>query len=515
MRMMANPRWFSVALALCALNLHAQGAPASRPDLSPAALRGIVEALAHDSMGGRPTPSSELDSAAQIVASAFKSARLSPLGDDGTYLQRFPVAETVMHPTLARLEIGSLATWKFGADYWHVGGMGGAPSGELRGPVVIVSGKIARDSISALDVKGKIVIYRSPLNARGAPTAFNAGFVLGGAGALAVLVPGERADSLWTRIGRDRDEHKPASFAAWPVWTATAAPLREGTIKFMPLLEVWGGRLSSLLKKAGIDSTAFPAHDSAPKVTPLGVEGVFRFERQIERIAWAPNVVGLLRGSDPLLQHEYIVVTAHLDGLGRNPHAPPGPASVFNGADDNASGVAAIVQMAKAIAAGPPTKRSVIFVAVSGEELGLWGSDYFIARPPVPRETIVANVNLDMVGRLAGDTLYLTGRSTPGFGPSLDPVIARGSRGLLVLGKDALDRRYPKESFDERSDHVNFRRRGIPTLSFFTGTHDDYHETTDDASKVNCEGLSRIAGLATDILMELANSHSAITRTQR
>ncbi|HEX5577343.1 MAG TPA: M28 family peptidase [Gemmatimonadaceae bacterium] len=440
---------------------------------------------------------------------------MSPLGDDGTYMQRFPVAETVMHPALARLEIGSLATWRFGADYWHVGGMGGAPSGELRGPVVIVSGRIARDSIGALDVKRKIVIYRSPLNARGAPTAFSAGFVLGGAGALAVLVPGERPDSLWNRISRDPDEHKPASFAAWPVWTATAPPLREGAIKFMPLLEVWSGRFRSLLEKASIDSATFSSHDSPPKVTPLGVEGVFRFERQIERIAWAPNVVGVLRGSDPVLRHEYIVVTAHLDGLGRDPNAPPGPGSMFNGADDNASGVAAIVQMAKAIASGPPPKRSVIFVAISGEELGLWGSDYFAARPPVPRDAIVANVNLDMVGRLTGDTLYLTGRSSDDFGPSLDRVVTRGSRGLLVLDKKALDRRYPAEFFDERSDHVNFRRRGIPTLSFFTGTHEDYHTTTDDAAKVNYEGLSRISGLATDIVLELANTRSAITRKRR
>ena len=163
--------------------LRGQTTPAVRNHLSAEKLRRVVEALAHDSMAGRPTPSPQLESAAAYIASVFKSAGLLPLGDDESFFQRFPVAETVMHPDLARVEIGSLATWRFGADYWHVGGMGGAPSGTLRGPAVIVSGRVRRDSIASIDVRGKVVIYRSPLNARGAPTALDAGFVLGGAGA--------------------------------------------------------------------------------------------------------------------------------------------------------------------------------------------------------------------------------------------------------------------------------------------------------------------------------------------
>ena len=492
--------------------LRGQTTPAVRNHLSAEKLRRVVEALAHDSMAGRPTPSPQLESAAAYIASVFKSAGLLPLGDDESFFQRFPVAETVMHPDLARVEIGSLATWRFGADYWHVGGMGGAPSGTLRGPAVIVSGRVRRDSIASIDVRGKVVIYRSPLNARGAPTALDAGFVLGGAGALAVLVPGERPDSTWKRLGRDPEEHSPAMSAAWPVWTATAPPLREGTIKFMPILEVWGNRFAQLVQHAGIDTALLAAPHSSPEITPLGVDGVFHFERQIQRIAWAPNVVALLPGSDPALRHEYVVVTAHLDGLGRNPNAPPGPGSVFNGADDNASGVAAIAQIANAMASGPRPRRSVIFVAVSGEELGLWGSDFFAARPPVPRESIVANVNLDMVGRSAGDTLYLTGQSGVAFGSAVRSVTA-GARGLVVLDEAALERRYPGEFFDERSDHVNFRRRGVPALSFYTGAHPDYHATTDDAVNVNYEGLSRIANLAYDILFAIASGERHTRRS--
>ena len=485
--------------------LAAQSAAAAAA-LQPDSLRRVVEVLAADSMAGRLTPSPELDRAAEYVASLFGAAGLTPLGDDNSFLQRFPLRTTLMHPDSARIEIGSLATWHFGKDYWHVGGMGGPPFGELRGPVVIVSGKVTRENATELDVRRKIVIYRSPLNARGTPTAFDAGFALGGAGALAVLVPGERSDSLWNRIKADRDEHKPLTEAAWPVWTATAAPLREGAIKFMPLLEVWGNRFSRLLTDARVETAGFAAPDSAPIVTSLGTDGVFRFVRRMERIDWAPNVVGLLKGRDSLLRNEYVVVTAHLDGLGRNTYAPPGPASVFNGADDNASGVAAVVQIARALAAGPRPRRSIIFVAVSGEELGLWGSDYFASRLPVPRESVVANVNLDMVGRLNADTLYLTGASGTRFESTIRRVTTANGRGLRILDVEALDRRYPGESFDTRSDHVNFRRRGVPAFSFFTGTHADYHETTDDASTLNYPGLSRIANLAHDVLRAIADA---------
>ncbi|MBL8982052.1 MAG: M20/M25/M40 family metallo-hydrolase [Gemmatimonadetes bacterium] len=125
--------------------------------------------------------------------------------------------------------------------------------------------------------------------------------------------------------------------------------------------------------------------DAPPAVRPLGFDATLHFARRLERVAWAPNVVAVIEGSDPVLKHEYVVVTAHLDGLGQARGAPPGPGSVLNGADDNASGVAAMVYTARALAAQrTPPRRSVLVVAVSGEERGLWGSDAFTASPPVP-----------------------------------------------------------------------------------------------------------------------------------
>ena len=494
----------SGGLALTARVPVAAGPQGQRTEFHPESLRALVEAISHDTTLGRPTPSPALEKAAAFVAARLSASRIEPFGDDGSWFQRFPVTHTSIRPGAARLDMGTLGAWRFGADYWHVGGMGGAPFGELRGPVVLLSGRVVRDSVAALDVRGKIVIYRSPMNARGTPTAFEAGFALGGAGALAVLVPGERPDSLWLRIARDPEEFKPAVTAAWPMWT-DSTPRREGVIRFMPVLEVWGNRFSTLLERAGIDPAILAPAEAPARMHPLNVTGRFVFERQFDSVSWAPNVVARLPGTDPALRHEHIVVTAHLDGLGRDPNAPPGPGSVLNGADDNASGVAALLQVAKAMAAGPRPKRSVLFVVVSGEEDGLWGSDFFASRPPVPRPSMVANVNLDMIGRPAGDTLFLTGLAAGNIGAIGRDVVRRRPRGLVIVGEETLDRRYPGERFDERSDHVNFRRRGIPALSLFSGTHDDYHRVTDDAQKVNYDALSRITALAHDLVLALGN----------
>jgi hypothetical protein len=366
-----------------------------------------------------------------------------------------------------------------------------------------VTGHVTRENAATLGVKGKIVIYRSAVDARGTPTQIEAGFPLGAAGARAVLIPGKRSDSLWRRIRRDPEELKPLAQPAWESWTTTAPPIVEGAIRFMSILEVWNGRFDQLLSRAAVDTSRFVGPSAPPRVTPLAPEGVFHFDRKVERIRWAPNVVALLEGRDSVLRHEYVVVSAHLDGLGKSSNAPPGQ-SILNGADDNASGIAAIVQIAKQMAREARPKRSVIFVAVSGEELGLWGSDYFAARPPVPRTSIVANVNLDMVGRAAGDTLYLTGLNDPRLA-SVRATVRERSRGMTILDQAALDARYPTERFDERSDHVNFRRRGIPTISFFTGPHKDYHETTDDPATLNYDGLSRVSHIAIDLIGAVAN----------
>ena len=474
--------------------------------LEPAGLRPIVEALAHDSAAGRRTPSAELDKAATYIAAQMRAAGLDPLGDDAGFFQRYPVVESVLSQDSARIQIGSLATWGFGKDFFYAGGGGSDPAGVIRGQLAIVSGRVTSENSASLDVAGKVVVFLSPLNARGSPEDFRSAFaLLGGARSSAVIIPGGRPDSTWKRLAADHSELMPTAEAAWPVWTLPA-PAVAGQARFRPVLELWGGRWSRFVEALGIDTALLRSTDGAVKVTSPGREVILDFDRAIERVRWPANVVAVLPGSDPMLRNEYVVLTAHYDGLGSAKGRPPGPQSILNGADDNASGVASLIQIAHAMSSGQRPKRSVIFAAVSGEENGLWGSDFLAMRPPVPVRSIVANVNMDMIGRSIADSVFVTGRSDSWLGPIANRALARRSRRLIILDEQALERRFPGERADDRSDHANFRRRGIPAVSFFTGWHADYHETTDDAPKLNYEALGRIATAVYDITVEIANA---------
>lgn len=219
------------------------------------------------------------------------------------------------------------------------------------------------------------------------------------------------------------------------------------------------------------------------------------------------NVVAILRGRDSTLRNEFVVITAHLDGLGVVPNAPPGSDSVLNGADDNASGVAALLEIARALAASMERpRRSILIAAVTGEEPGLWGSDYLVSHSFLRPDQIVANLNMDMVGRARGDSVFLvTTRDR-----RTERIVSHAMRTHAnwqfdLLGRETLERLYPGQDLEARSDHANFVRRGIPAVVIFTGLHEDYHRPGDDAAKVNYEALARIARMAHDITVELAN----------
>ena len=471
-------------------------------------LRRIVGTIAHDTMLGGPTPSPQLDRAAEFIAREFSDAGLSPLGDDGGFLRRYPVVETILDETKARIEFGQGTTWRFGQDFFWAGGGGGDPSGALRGPAVLVTGGVTRENAASLGLDGKIALFVPRLDARGSVADFGTVFALGGVGTKGVIVVSGRPATLWDRLRQDPDEWKPAVAAAWPTWTADSTrPRPPGWFAFRPFLQLWNGRFGAFAERAGIDTLALRT-DGPPTVTPLPFDAAMHFDRRVERVSWAPNVVGLIEGNDPVLRNEYIVVTAHLDGLGQAKGAPPGPRSVLNGADDNASGVAAIVQAARTLSgARAKPRRSVIVVAVSGEERGLWGSDAFAMGPPVPRSSIVANVNLDMVGCAAGDSVFITGLGDPVIGRMAARALAASPRRLTVLREAELERRYPGQGLDEdRSDHANFRRRGIPSVHFFTGMHMDYHSTNDDPDKLNYDTLQRISDAVVHVVRALADA---------
>jgi Zn-dependent M28 family amino/carboxypeptidase len=213
----------------------------------------------------------------------------------------------------------------------------------------------------------------------------------------------------------------------------------------------------------------------------------------------APNAVGILPGTDPALRDEYIVVSAHMDHVGVNSAHPKD--SIWNGADDDASGTAGVLALAEAFATAP-TKRSIVFLTVSGEEHGLWGSAWFAANQPVPIGKIVANLNLDMIGRNWKDSIVVIGQEHSDLGATLMKVAAAHPE----LGITPIPDPWPQENFFGRSDHYNFARRGVPALFFFNGTHEDYHQPSDSPDKIDAEKESRIVKLIYHVGVAVANA---------
>jgi Zn-dependent M28 family amino/carboxypeptidase len=208
------------------------------------------------------------------------------------------------------------------------------------------------------------------------------------------------------------------------------------------------------------------------------------------------NVVGLLRGGDPVLADSVILIDAHYDHLGIGP-AVKGD-SIYNGADDDASGTVAVLEIARALAAGPRPRRTVLFVATTGEEFGLLGTRWYIDHPVVPLSRVTANLEIEMIGRpdsLAGGAgrAWLTGyeRSTMG-----STFAAAG----LPIGPD----RRPEYQFFQRSDNIAFAKLGIPahTLSSYN-LHADYHQPSDDASHIDFAHMTSVirAGAAATRLL--------------
>ena len=202
----------------------------------------------------------------------------------------------------------------------------------------------------------------------------------------------------------------------------------------------------------------------------------------------APNTIAVLRGSDPDLRDEYVLLTAHMDhvGVGR---AVEGD-SIYNGADDDGSGTVTVVEIARAFASlETAPRRSIIFMTVSGEEKGLLGSRYYAENPTFPLENTVANINLDMVGRNWSDTIVAIGKEESTLGPQVERISAEHPELDMVV----IDDIWPEESFYTRSDHYNFATRGVPILFFFNGTHDQYHQPADEVELMDRKDEIRIA----------------------
>lgn len=218
------------------------------------------------------------------------------------------------------------------------------------------------------------------------------------------------------------------------------------------------------------------------------------------------NVAGVIRGTDPVLRDQWIIIGAHFDHLGRSSFGaldPEAGNAIRNGADDNASGVATVLELARLLRAHP-TKRSVAVVAFSGEELGLLGSAYFVDNSPIPLAQVQAMLNFDMVGRLKDDKLMVYGTATAKEMAEIVTATNIAPQFKLVAIGDGTG----------PSDHASFYLKNMPVLHFFTDLHDNYHRATDDADLINAGGMARVTAMALRITRELGDRTERITFTK-
>jgi hypothetical protein len=271
------------------------------------------------------------------------------------------------------------------------------------------------------------------------------------------------------------------------------------------------------------------AREPLPSFLLDGVTLTFHVNHEYDtvRTALTHNVVATVRGSDPQLRDTYVAFGAHHDHIGYAEHAlndpgsrtrPPGRVSdgatddrIWNGADDDGSGTVALMALAKAFAEGPRPKRSLLFVWHAGEERGLWGSRYFTDYPTVPIESIVAQLNADMIGRnredkaSESDTVYLVGSDR--ISTELHEISRQANLTLpspLTLDYEMNDP-FDREQLYYRSDHYSYAAKGIPVIFFTTGLHVDYHANTDHVSKIEFNKMARITQLLYETGMRLGN----------
>jgi hypothetical protein len=451
-----------------------------------------VNIIADDSMMGRDTPSPGLEQTAAYIAAQFKAFGLAPAGDSNGYLQRYPLIRRKLqlersYAQFAEVYGDGLIILPYETSVrHHVGEMTGTP---ITAGMVLLGGppdpeKFPADSV----LKDKFLIWvmdwaTVDQTANGVVMkAMSAGM----AGVVAVS---------------DRDPAVVAKEAAQAGRLQVSRPSAEGQAYVIPLgIEVPEAAIVEQVPEA---QQTFDELRAATETTVIDFpewEATVMAADTVLGPASAPNVVAILEGTDPVLKHEYLVYSAHMDHIGISPGQPD---SINNGADDDASGTVGVIELAEAFSrSGARPKRSVIFLTVSGEEKGLWGSDYFAANPPVPLEQMVANINLDMIGRNWPDTIVAIGREHSDLGQTLAAVSAAHPE----LGMAVIDDLWPEENFFRRSDHFNFARNGVPILFFFNGNHPDYHGAGDSPDKINAEKEARIVQLLFYLGQEIANA---------
>jgi hypothetical protein len=454
---------------------------------------GIIKFLASPEMRGRATGSPELEKAAAYIRDQFRGMRLMPLSDD-SYYQDFSVT------TSARLGKKNELTYSTGAaseslrferDFIP---LNLSTAGDVSGNVVfagfgITAPEYNYDDYAGLDAKGKIVVLL-----RHEPQEFDEKSVFEGKvytahsqifskasnakihGAKAVLF----VNDVGVHSGDGDDLEK---------FGATAGPDNAG-IEFVQVkanivnkwLALSGKNLESI--ESDIDKNLHPESFALPE--KLDIDLNVDIGREIKTVH---NVGAYLAGETS----EYVVIGAHYDHLGLGEQfsmAPSLAGTVHPGADDNASGTAGVIELARWFSHQPKHQRGILFLTFAGEELGLLGSSYYVNHPVLPLQDDVAMINMDMIGRVRDRKVYVGGVGT---GTTFAPILQQ------LAPKHDLDADLSEKAGYGSSDHTSFTTKQIPTLFFFSGLHADYHKPSDTWDKIDASDAVRLLDLVADV----------------
>jgi hypothetical protein len=528
-----------------------RGVPRGATDITTAVLKDYLTFISSDEMEGRDTPSRGLDITARFLAVQLARAGAEPAGDNGSYFQRIGLTTRKVDPdkTTATLTVGGGSggagasgtpaagkprSFSYGHDF-----LAAAVSGVAEGSLVYVGhGYVVKeknlDAYKGLDVKGRILVSHS-----GYPPGVSRNDVRGPSGERwesaityaakngargVIYIPSFEALTRWDRNSNDASEEgmtRMDSSASSRPKEAEVPSITASPEMLAALFEDEKMSAREIFRRAQTNEPADGFALRASKQVRFSVEST-------ATPVSTQNVVAIVRGSDPKLKDEYVAIGAHYDHVGvagRERSAAAGEAGVdviYNGADDDGSGTTALLVMAETAARlKPRPKRSLLFVWHAGEEHGLWGSAYYTQHPTVPLDHIVAQLNVDMIGRsraaddknpenklLTGpNEVYVIGSKM--MSSSLAELSERVNNGYLKVSFN-----YHYDDPDDasrlffRSDHYNYAKKGIPIIFYFSGLHEDYHEPSDSVEKIDFTKMERVTRTIYATALALADSPS-------
>jgi hypothetical protein len=485
-------------------------------------LQKNVNLLASDWMKGRNTPSKELDSAARYIASEFEKYGVQPVNN--SYFQEIPFGSLDLgKKNLLKISRGEVERkFKLKDDY--------IPFEMSRDSVVNAAVVFAGYGISApelnyddyanIDAKGKVVVIITHV-----PKEKKTSTVFGG-----------KNKSIYATI--EKKVEIALNHGATGIIVLTDPinhEVRDAVGHTWPSFNKYYGEDSQLevIKESKCTIPVVHADDDIARFLFKSIDSLKKIQKQIdnymkpfsyfldsleisiktnviEKKKPSQNVVGFIEGSDPVLKKEILVIGAHYDHIGYLKKHKAGEDYINNGADDNASGTAGVLAIAKAFGKSKfKPKRSVLFILFAGEEKGLLGSAYYVSNPLFPMENTIAMINLDMISRNSINSLTLEGASK-------SPDIAKIIKDLNIEYKFNFNIKKEKDAYLGGSDHYNFYLKDIPMIFFFANIHPDYHTVYDNPDKINAEKAAKISKLAFCTAWYITNdtSHYKLIRTK-